>query len=565
MTPKDGGKTTHSSAHGKSGGAKSTRGKRKKKNGLNLKKAVNSAIKNFAADSKAESASEKSAKSKITDTNNSGVNNGKIGEKIDTSHMELTADMPAKSRNTARRRVKHSSGQKSGSDSYKVKGGKVEGTNLTFAEFICEYLKKTWVRIMLAVVLVFFLMYVVYQIYLNYYSDVKTEIATISTYSETIDTQGVAVRDEIIINEKLGGTAVNAVENGEKVSKGQTIINVFGSAEAAAAYKRIAEIDKEIYELQSITTASEDSASEVDNIKKQLDEQVSSLAGNVNDGDLSKVAEIKGNMTYLMNKRLVAMRKVEGYQSRIDELNKEKQSLEASYSKAPSTINAPVSGHYVNSLDGYENLLNTSMLSELTALGLKDIMSRDVDVPENSAGKLMQDFSWYLACPVSAKDAEDYLQVNSVYTLILPYSQTGSVKGTLVYLNEGEDEDDELLAVFKCYSLLSELCTIRSQPVKIQIRSYKGFNIKKSALHVYEEIVELTDEEGNKTGETKEVKYPCVYVMVGNQVVARRVNILYNGDKFVVCSSAQSGSGYLTLYDEVITEGKSLYAGKIIN
>lgn len=558
MTPNDGGKSAHSSARGKSGSANGTRGKKKKKNSFDIKKAVNSVIKNFAADSNAEPAHEKSAETYSVDSM-------KIGEKIDTSHMGPTDDVHADSNTSARRRVKHSSGQKSGSDSYKVKGGKVEGKSLTFAEFMSGYLKKAWVRVMLAVSLVFLMMYVVYQIYLNYYSDVKTEIATITTYSETIDTQGVAIRDEIIIDEKLSGTAVSAVENGAKVSKGQTVINVFSSANAASAYKRITEIDEEISELQSMTTASEDSATEVSNIEKQLDEQVSTLAEQVNKGDLSNVAEIKNNITYLMNKRLIAMRKVEDYQDRIDELTKEKQSLEAAYSKLPSTITAPVSGHYVNSLDGYENLLDTSMLSELTASELNSIMSREVTVPENSAGKLMQGFSWYLACPVSAKNAEDYLQVDSVYTLILPYSQTGSLKATLVYLNEGENDEDDLLAVFQCYSLLSELCTMRSQPVKIQIRSYKGFNVKKSALHVYEETIELTDDDGKKTGETKEVKYPCVYVIVGNQVVARRVNVLYNGDKFVICSSSQSGSGYLTLYDKVITEGKGLYAGKIIN
>lgn len=475
---------------------------------------------------------------------------GRIGETLNTSQTEHYAGNEQRTR------------QKKGRRADKQNMRNNDGGELTLASYLGEYTKKLWVRIMLAVMAVFLLMYVAYQMYLNFYSDIKTEVAAISTYSETIDTEGIAVRDETIIDKTLTGASVSAVENGGKVSKDQTIINVFNSAEAAEAYTRIAGIESEIAELESMATASEDSATEVTNIEKQLDVQMNKLAQSVNDGNLSEIPEIKSNITYLMNKRLIAMRKVEDYQERIDVLNKQKTSLENSYKQSPSEIKAPTSGYYVNSLDGYENLLNTSMLSELTTEKLDSIMSQKVTVNENSAGKLITDFSWYLACPVSKKAAEDYLAVDSVYTLILPYSETGSIKGTLVYLNEGES--DELLAVFKCYSLLSELCTMRSQPVKIQIRSYTGFNVKKSALHVYQEEVELTDDDGNVTGH-KEIKYPCVYVIVGNQVVARRVNVVYNGDNFAICSSNNTERGYLALYDKVITEGKGLYAGKIIN
>ena len=474
------------------------------------------------------------------------VRSGRIGETLNTSQMDPFAE-PSRTRSSAKE-------QKS--------GGKNDSGELTLAAYLGEYTKKPWVKMMLAVMAVFLLMYIVYQMYLNFYSSIKTEVASISTYSETIDTEGFAVRDETVIDKILSGASVSAVENGGKVSKGQTIINVFASSEAAAAYTRIAEIESEIAELESMATASEDSAAEVQNIEKQLDVQISNLTQSVNEGDLSDVAEIKSNITYLMNKRLIAMRKVEDYQDRIDELNKEKTSLENAYKESPSEITAPESGYYVNSLDGYENLLDPSMLADLTAEKLNSIMSQKVTVNENSAGKLITDFSWYLVCPVSKKDAEDYLAKDSVYTLILPYSETGSIKGTLVYLNEGEG--DELLAVFKCYSLLSELCNMRSQPVKIQIRSYTGFNVKKSALHVYYEEVEIKDENDNVTGH-KEIRYPCVYVVVGNQVVARKVNVVYNGDDFAICSSNTTESGYLALYDKVITEGKGLYAGKIIN
>lgn len=439
----------------------------------------------------------------------------------------------------------------------------VGSADVTVRGLLHEYTQKLWVRLGLGAFVLLLVIFFIYQLYLNVYTSIKTETANITVYSETIDVEGIAIRDEQVIGGSMNGASVNAVKNGEKVLKGQPVINIFNSSKAAAAYERIGEIDKQISELESMVTASEDSANAVTNIEKLIDEQMMLLGDYTDNGDLSKLSNVKNEVSYLLNKRLVAMKKVENYQDRIDELSREKASLESAYSQQPSTVNAPSSGYYVNSLDGYENLLNTSMLEDLTADKLQSIMSQKVSVPEHSTGKLLSDFTWYLACPVPAKDAEDYLAVESVYTLLLPYSKTGSMQGTLVYLNEGDGKTS--LAVFKCTSLLSELCEMRSQPVKIQIRSYKGFNIKKSALHVRIRDVEDKDEEGNVIGSHEE-RYACVYTVVGSQIYAKKIDILYNGDKFVICSpNSEVGSNYLSLYDEVITEGKGLYAGKIID
>ena len=432
----------------------------------------------------------------------------------------------------------------------------------TFKSVIRKYTGKLWFRVGVSVAAVFAVILLVFQIYLRVYSDVKTEVAAITDYMETIDVEGVAIRDEHPINETRGKYSVNVVTNGEKVSNGQTIINVFNSSEAAAAYERIAEIDRQIAELQGMVTASEDSANAVTNIERLLDEQVASLNAVVCRGDLSHIADIKNNLSYLLNKRLVAMRKVEDYQDRIDALESEKQSLQSAYAQSPAAIAASDSGYYVNALDGYENLLNPSMLDDLTADKLEKIMNRQVSVSANSAGKLLGDFNWYLACPVPIKQAEDYLAVNSVYTLLLPYSETGSLQATLVSLNRADENDDTFLAVFKCSSLLSELCSIRRQPVKIQIRSYRGYSVKKSALHVMIRDVDVTDDNGDKIG-TREERLPCVYVVMAGQIYAKRVKVIYNNDQIAICSIS-SDSNYLELYDEVITEGRDLYAGKIV-
>ncbi len=434
---------------------------------------------------------------------------------------------------------------------------------LTVDAAIRQYAKSPWAKAGIGIGIALLAFFIIYQLYLRFYSDTKTETAVISSYTETIDTEGVAIRDETLISGSVNDSSVSAVKNGAKVLKGQPVIHLFSSSQAAAAYERIEEIDREIGELESMVTASEDSANAVKTIDNLMAEQMALLGDCDGQSDLSHLNEIKSDVSYLLSKRLVAMRKVENYQDRIDALTQEKESLQASGLQAPASINAPFSGYYVNSPDGYENLLNTSMLDELTAQQLHQIMSRKVSAPETSAGKLLKNFTWYLACPVSADDARDNLVVGTPYTLLLPYSRTGSMKATLTHLNEGDGKT--LLAVFQCSSLLSELCEMRSQPVKIQIHAYKGFRIKKSALHVRVKEKEEYDENG-KLLYTYEDRHSCVYVNVSGQLYYRQIDILYNGDDFVICNANnEQGSGYLALYDEVVMEGKGLYAGKIID
>ena len=440
--------------------------------------------------------------------------------------------------------------------------GYVGSANVTIRGLMREYTKKLWVRMALGAFGLLLAVFLAYQFYLRVYTGVKTETATITYYSETIDVEGVAIRDETLIGGSVSGAAVSAVKNGEKVLKGEPVINLFSSAKAAEAYERIAEIDRQIAELESMVTASEDSANAVHNIDNLLDEQMMLLSDLGGRGDMSQLDDIKGEVSYLLNKQLVAMRKVENYQDKIDALTSEKERLSAANAQAPATVNAPTSGYYIDSPDGYESLLTPSMLDTLTPAGLKQIMSRKVSVPENSAGKLMKDFTWYLACPVPAQDAKDVLAVKSVYTLLLPYSETGSLQATLMALNPDEN-GKTVLAIFKCTTLGSELCDLRTQPVKIQIRSFKGFNIKKDALHVRIRQKEDTDEEGNTY--SYEERLPCVYIQVGHQIYPRLVDILYNNDKFVICAVNDNGdSEYLSVYDEVITEGRGLYERKIV-
>ena len=453
----------------------------------------------------------------------------------------------------------HPRGRKSG-DGTPVPGSQIK-------DIIRRQLPRLRVRLTASAIVSLLTGILIYHVFMGFYVEYKTEVVSISPYLETIDVEGYAILDEKVVSGTMSSTSVMTIQNGDKVSAGDPIVNIFSSESEARAYERVSEIDRELEVLMSMDNTSEDSASKVDLLSKQLDRNMSELNKAVENRNMTEVAKIKNDISYLLNKRLVAMRQDKDFNSKIESLQKEREELESQYSKQPDTINASDSGYFTDSCDGYEDLLNTSMVDDLTLDKLNKIMEKEVSPPEKTIGKLVGSFSWYLACPVSAIDS-DYLIEDATYRLYLPYSTAESVFAVLDRIDK-QDGQDTFLALFRCSSLASELCTVRKQPVKIEKCSYEGFAIPKSALHAG--VREVTVKNPHSESDfpkahlvyVTKTTYPSVYAIVAGQIREKEVSIVYGTDKLVICMP-KNGDNFLSLGDTVVIAERGLYNGKLI-
>ena len=68
-----------------------------------------------------------------------------------------------------------------------------------------------------------------------------------------------------------------------------------------------------------------------------------------------------------------------------------------------------------------------------------------------------------------------------------------------------------------------------------------------------------TTEETSGEGDnavTKEVTYKGVYVLNGEQVVFKKIDVIYEGSDYVLSSLEHTGDdSYLVLYDDIMIEG----------
>lgn len=433
--------------------------------------------------------------------------------------------------------------EKSSGNTSKKKKSKRRGISIT-----------TLVLIMLAA-------YFGYSILVGQFTKLNTETAQLVTISDSISTTGTAIRNETVITSDIYGVTASAVENGGKVYKGETIVNVFSSEESAQAYRRIAEIDEALAEFESMKTAAEDNATEISTLEKQLSSRFFSFADSINGGDVVQAAELSDEILYLLNKSQIATKQVDNFDVRMSALKAERDQLSATYGETPQCLKSPLSGYFISDVDGYEGLLNTSILEGLTPERFEAIMSEPVQEYDSSViGKIADDYVWNIVCTVPAAEAEN-LKEGSYYTIFMPYSDAESVEARLSKISPSEDGGEQLL-IFRCTYMVSDLASFRSQPIEIQKKKFTGLGVSLAAITSREESEEVSGSDGLTYVETKDV--PGVYILWGNEVKFKKINELYRDGETVVCAVG-TGSEELKMYDEVVVSNEDMYDGKIVN
>ena len=416
------------------------------------------------------------------------------------------------------------------------------------------------IKLVLVAVGVALLCYAIYQTSQCSHQSLVLETTQTATLDDAISANALTVRDEVVIMSDLTGVKVGAVENGAKVSNGETISMIFSSEDAAYAYQRIGEIDERIKEFESMVTAGEDSLLE-SALETNIHSKMIELTKALSDGDLEGAAEVRNDMLYFINKKQVATKEVTDFDELVASLHNEKSALAAKYSAAPGYVTAPTSGYYFDKADGYEQLLNTSMLETLTPEALSGIIEKHegVTVGENVVGKIANDYRWYIVCEVSEIEA-DKLETGKSYTIKLPYSREEKVTAKLLYSNMSADGMRAAL-VFRCADMIGDLASVREQPIKIVVKSATGLAVKTSAIVTVDEERTVSGSDGKDITKTERVE--GVYILWGNEVKFKKTDIEYLNDDIAVCR-VKTGREWLKRYDKVILNTEGLYDGKII-
>lgn len=381
-----------------------------------------------------------------------------------------------------------------------------------------------------------------YQIYAAVYKPITTATAmSFSTY-DGIGITGYFVRDEALVSNAANGAVRYVVGEGEKVSKGGAIAEIYADAAAAANVAQAADLKQQIDTLKSMNSVSDPASVDLDTLNNRIRSAYMGFLGSTDNGIYTGAPTAAEELLNTMNKKQIVTGSVSGFDALLSSLQTRLQGLQASSPKPLNTVRAEKSGFFVSTVDGLETVLTPNSIDTID----ESMFDRLAAAPKNGSGfgKIVSDYTWYI---VAKMDNDDYLNFSTGNTVRLKTSISGCEElQAQVYRVQITKDKNSAIVVLKCDVMNGEIAATRSAPMTIINESYEGIKISKGSVRVV-------------NGETG------VYVMQGSIVKFKPIHILYQGDNYVICEKNDAGDvSKLRLYDEVIEKGKNLYDGKYI-
>lgn len=403
-------------------------------------------------------------------------------------------------------------------------------------------MESRWTTTIIVVLSAFVILFFLGQVFFNGGSGIKTETAYVYDMTEDIPFDGVYLRNESVVYSAGKGVLNYEHDDGSKVGKSSIIAYRYKNERDIELRRQIEELDAQIAVLSDAQKLVGTDNSQLETITSQINSVHSSLVDCVISGNYSAADVYSNQMLEALCKREIAKGESKGYSDRIAELQQQKSQLRSQLSGDVQSVYANGTGYFVSGVDGYEDKLTFD--DSITAGEIEKIVAApDISNNANAVGKLIADYRWRVA---GVLDSSKLFGVYEGSTVTLRVgSQNTELKATVVSITDTGRGDNTAVYVFQCDRLTAAVAQGRTAHFKLVVNSYGGLRVSRDAIRYNE-----NDEQG-------------VYIVRGSSLVFRKINVIYWGEDYIICSQ-EDGEEYIKLYDEIVTEGKDLHDGQVI-
>lgn len=399
------------------------------------------------------------------------------------------------------------------------------------------------------VLVVTVMIFLFHEVFTANYKKYDTQTATEITEQEILEMKAFVVRDEKYIDGNLSGTVVPLVNDGNRVASGDSVAVVCNSDKDADNYASLCKSKEEFERYQYLSEQTELNSLDMKKLNNEINNCFTNILSISSSG---KYTELSENIEELENKLASKQILTEGsidLSEKFDTINSNIQSLE-SKNISTTSVTAPVSGYYISNIDGYENSVKYDDIKNLNVSEIEKIMSSKPAEIEGKIGKIVGSYKWYMVSVVDSKYSTS-LKKGKQLSVNLPFY--GYFNVPVVVESVSAKSDNKIAVVFSCNMMNETYANMRMVDAKLVLAEYTGYKINPSSVRC------IKDDKGNPIN--------VVFIIRGNIMNARRVEILYDaGDYLVVSKNTEEMSGYkpVRLYDEVILRGRNLKNGKSV-
>ena len=381
----------------------------------------------------------------------------------------------------------------------------------TESSFMVKMLRNT--------VLILFVVVFISVIYNMKNRESDTESALIAEATASAEFKGVFIRAEQPMKYSGSGVLVYNVSDGGKLGKGSVIAEAYPDGSQITVRREEAAVEKQLDLLKKIQNPGTRESAQPAELSESIEEIYRNLMLCRDKQDYKEISNLKDELVVNMSTYQIITGEVKDFSQQIIDLQHELNKLKLQEKTSSEVVTSPRSCYFVSYCDGYEETLNKSSLDSLTADQLLEITDERSDDPK-VVGKLIDGYNWYLAGVVDNSHQE---------------YKVGSV------------------LILACREFSSELVQHRTENIELVRGTYRGLKVPREAIR-FVTAEETTGEGENAT--TTEVTYKGVYVLKGEQVQFKKIDVIYEGSNYVLSSLDHTGDdSYLVLYDDIMIEG----------
>lgn len=394
-----------------------------------------------------------------------------------------------------------------------------------------------------AIVVIAAAMFFVHQIYVSFFNVLTTSAAMYYEHMAGIETTGLMIRDEVLVNNNSSGIMHYTLKDGEKVSKGGVIAEIYDSQSTSLAISQINQLENQLEDIKEIQGYNDISAVDLELCNHKVNTALYEYVNKCSTGRFDGSEEYSNELLSALNRRQYATGEANGFEAVAASLTAQIETLKTKVTAPKQNIVADRSGYFVSNVDGYETTLNTQIIQNITPEYISSINADEINQAEH-IGKIVSNYKWYIAASLPLKDAQK-LKLGESAKLKINLPNVQHITATVLKISTADDEKN-CAVVFECYDTNSSLATIRTCPITIVTEEYKGLKVSNKALR-------------NVDGQVG------VYIVRGLQIKYVTAKVIYQTSSFAICDIQNESSGGLRLYDEVVEKGRNLYDGKLID
>ena len=407
-------------------------------------------------------------------------------------------------------------------------------------------------------------LYVFYQAGQVLFPPNTYETALLATVEDTVDAQGVLLFGESYV--AGDGTLGYLVDDGERVSAGTAVAEVYSDASQAGLRQQLTQINDQIELLQKSQNTT---SAQLETLRKDRSAALYNLMDSLDRSNYEDTDGQKESYLLAQNKLWIVTGEVANFSDQIASLVQQASNVQAQLGN-PTQITAPQTGYFIRSSSS--GRLNAGMedILALNAVDLKAYLDSSPEIAlDGCAGKIVSGFTWYYAGICTAKQGEKLLgsdgkPLKASVQIRFPGQVETPLKAKVTEVTL--DEESGLARfVLSCETINGDVLRLNKADAQIIIGESTGLRIRASAVHYLKD-------DGSEAEGQGENYIPGVYVKYGN--LARFCKIdpvdadhpqVTDGDYLIVLPSGTAGSvSQVRLYDEIIVSGQNLYDGKLL-